>query len=509
MEQQKPRKKAADKSDRQNKPKRSNPKATKMTISSTSLSSDDSTETDSKESEKYPVVSRMNAIKSIEKPPIPSKIISANMKEKMQYPLPRFPRTVPRQARNIVPTRLDNMTTSHNLKISADFGRYLSKTSTQSIKLKAINHPITEPQPNSSSVVPHNSRPSRSLYVSSKLPTISENRKKISPFLREPSPLLRSFEKLIVGSSLQEKKSKTRVSFGSYINLEGRLDKLESLVTSHHSSISTELSEIRSRITDRPQSDIINIPSIDQYNEQRSDTLLLQNTDVNIDAESDQYLVLYGLVTMLGIALIFATYYWSSEYLGGFSWFDPKTELNYHALLMMIGLVFLNSQSMLIFRTMKYLNRMKSKRVSPLFVIIIHGVLQVVGLILGIFSLKAAFDSQKYAVQPNMYTLHSWLGMGTFIFYTFQIIFGLICVIPWLPGKVVKVSLPIHITFGNACMVLIIVSSLLGFMEKIMWVLGHSYSAGTPSGYLVNSIGLMMIAFGGLMIFLTQESREL
>ena len=55
----------------------------------------------------------------------------------------------------------------------------------------------------------------------------------------------------------------------------------------------------------------------------------------------------------------------------------------------------------------------------------IHMILQFVGLVLGIFGVYVAYKFHKESQIPDMYTLHSWLGMVTIC------LFGLL--VPFLP----------------------------------------------------------------------------
>lgn len=70
---------------------------------------------------------------------------------------------------------------------------------------------------------------------------------------------------------------------------------------------------------------------------------------------------------------------------------------------------------MLIYRTARH----GKKRVLKLT----HAVLHFVAFIFTVIALKAAFDSHNYASppKPNLYTLHSWIGLITVILFSYQV----------------------------------------------------------------------------------------
>lgn len=66
--------------------------------------------------------------------------------------------------------------------------------------------------------------------------------------------------------------------------------------------------------------------------------------------------------------------------------------------------------------------------VKKIRVKILHASLLALSFIFSAIGLKAVFDNHNYAVPPreNLYSLHSWLGILTVIFFAFQWIGGFI-----------------------------------------------------------------------------------
>ncbi len=58
---------------------------------------------------------------------------------------------------------------------------------------------------------------------------------------------------------------------------------------------------------------------------------------------------------------------------------------------------------------------------SKLVMKFIHAGLNVLAFILAVISLVAVFDFHNAAKIPNMYSLHSWLGLGAVILYCLQV----------------------------------------------------------------------------------------
>lgn len=77
--------------------------------------------------------------------------------------------------------------------------------------------------------------------------------------------------------------------------------------------------------------------------------------------------------------------------------------------------IFINFLAILLYRGCRYSKKMKLK--------LSHATLFGIVMILTILALVAVFDSHNYANPPipNMYSLHSWVGLGAVIIFFCQV----------------------------------------------------------------------------------------
>ncbi|KYN32172.1 Cytochrome b561 [Trachymyrmex septentrionalis] len=214
------------------------------------------------------------------------------------------------------------------------------------------------------------------------------------------------------------------------------------------------------------------------------------------------FIPLLTLTEGCGALLIILMAVWTGYYRQGFSWrSNPKLEFNWHPLLMTIGLVFLYANAMLLYRTQRNVRKRRLK--------LTHAGMMLFIILLVVIALVAVFDSHNLAPTPipNMYSLHSWVGLTTVILFCCQWVAG--CVSFLYPGlqTPLRVSyMPLHVFFGIAAFVGAIASCLLGLNEKAFLALPE-YSAFVSEGILINFIGLLLVLFGGLSVYLVTQER--
>lgn len=209
-----------------------------------------------------------------------------------------------------------------------------------------------------------------------------------------------------------------------------------------------------------------------------------------------QFNLLYGITSGLGVLLIVLMLTWILHYRDGFSVTVANQEFYWHPMLMVLGLIFLYAQSILMYRIARH----AKKKVLKLT----HAVLHCLAFILSVLALKAVFDSHNYSTPPipNLYTLHSWIGLVTMILFTYQFASGFLTFLyPGLSKNIRAYYLPFHTYFGATIFTMVIVTAMLGLAEKAIWAVPN-YSSMGGEAVLVNFMGVILLVFGLLVLYL-------
>jgi len=201
------------------------------------------------------------------------------------------------------------------------------------------------------------------------------------------------------------------------------------------------------------------------------------------------------IAEILGVLCVALTGVWMGHYRGGFAWTeDPGKEFNYHPLFMIIGLVFLYGNGILTYRVFHSVGKLKIK--------ILHASLHGGALVFASVGLKTAFDSHNLAKDPipNLYTLHSWMGILTVALFALQWILGLsMFLLPVFAESIKKAYKPLHVFFGLVIFILAVATSLAGITEKIIFLMVYppmvKYKEYCPEGMVVNFLGMSLVAF--------------
>ncbi|CAH1790432.1 unnamed protein product [Owenia fusiformis] len=209
------------------------------------------------------------------------------------------------------------------------------------------------------------------------------------------------------------------------------------------------------------------------------------------------------IAQVLGLTSVILVAVWMGSYRGGFAWQeDPGREFNYHPLFMIIGLVFLYGDAIMVYRVFR------TERKT--FVKILHACIHVLVMAFAGVGLKAVFDSHNLhkkgtvpAPIPNLYSLHSWLGLTTVILFCLQWVFGFVSFLwPKVALSMRTIYKPIHVYFGLAIFVMAIATSLMGITEKAFFSVGSPsykgvpYSALPAEGVIINILGMVLVALG-------------
>uniref|UniRef100_J3N3W9 Cytochrome b561 domain-containing protein n=1 Tax=Oryza brachyantha TaxID=4533 RepID=J3N3W9_ORYBR len=104
---------------------------------------------------------------------------------------------------------------------------------------------------------------------------------------------------------------------------------------------------------------------------------------------------------------------------------------------------------------------------------LVHPVLMLIGFIIlgsevGIY---AAFKFHNESGIANLYSLHSWVGLGTICLYGVQWVFGFITFFfPGASPTLRRATLPWHVRSGLLVYILALLAAELGFLEKLTFL---------------------------------------
>ncbi|PAA51387.1 hypothetical protein BOX15_Mlig012455g3, partial [Macrostomum lignano] len=201
----------------------------------------------------------------------------------------------------------------------------------------------------------------------------------------------------------------------------------------------------------------------------------------------------------VGLLAVILTAVWMSVYHGGFSWV-PERVFNFHPLFMVIGLVFLYADGILVYRVFRSVKKFRVK--------VIHASLHILALIFAIVGLKAVFDSHNLSKppKPNMWSLHSWLGLTCVLLFCLQWVGGLIhFLLPQTPQSYRKMYLPIHQHWGVILFCMTTVTAITGITEKNAF---HDDASKLPAWEkLSNTLGFVLGIFCILVVYIVRRAE--
>ncbi|KAJ6644680.1 hypothetical protein lerEdw1_013658 [Lerista edwardsae] len=135
----------------------------------------------------------------------------------------------------------------------------------------------------------------------------------------------------------------------------------------------------------------------------------------------------------------------------------------------------------------------------------IHAGLHAIALTLAIISLVAVFDFHNAKKIPNMYSLHSWIGLIAVILYALQLVLGFaVFLLPFAPVSLRAAVMPIHVYSGLLIFGTVIATAFMGITEKLLFTLKNTtpYSALPEEAVFVNILGVLILVFGALVLWI-------
>ncbi|KAI3519479.1 hypothetical protein L1887_08630 [Cichorium endivia] len=206
------------------------------------------------------------------------------------------------------------------------------------------------------------------------------------------------------------------------------------------------------------------------------------------------------VVHVLGVAGAVMVLVWNIHFRGGLAWESSNKNLifNVHPVLMLIGLIIMGGEAIISWKALPFKKSDKK---------LIHLILHAIALILGIIGIYMAFKNHNESGLANLYSLHSWIGIGVIVLYGVQWIYGfLVFFYPGGTGDLRRDSLPWHVLFGMFIYILAVANSALGFLEKLTFLESSGIAKYGSEAFLVNFTAIIAV-FYGTFVLLTALAR--
>ncbi|XP_078537701.1 plasma membrane ascorbate-dependent reductase CYBRD1 [Lissotriton helveticus] len=206
---------------------------------------------------------------------------------------------------------------------------------------------------------------------------------------------------------------------------------------------------------------------------------------------------------VLGFLAVLFALVWVFHWREGLGWDGGLAEFNWHPVLMIAGFIFIQGIAIIVYRLPW------TWKCSKLLMKFIHAGLHCIAMILVVVSLVAVFDFHNAKSIPNMYSLHSWVGLTLAILYAMQILFGLLVyLLPFAPLSLRTSLMPLHVYSGILIFGTVIATALMGFTEKLIFALkSPAYSTSPPEAIFVNTLGVLILIFGAFVLWMLTRPR--
>ncbi|XP_076319765.1 plasma membrane ascorbate-dependent reductase CYBRD1-like isoform X2 [Tachypleus tridentatus] len=221
----------------------------------------------------------------------------------------------------------------------------------------------------------------------------------------------------------------------------------------------------------------------------------------------------FGWLLFVAEVLLFGSLglsiFWIVHYGGGIAWTnDTSKQFNLHYVLMIGGFIFLNGQSILVFRNFPCCKIIYNKVLHAIFYVLAISAITI-GLVSAIQAQNNSPDSKHF------YSIHSWIGLGTMGLFALQFIFGFIVFLILLccdasTTKFRDQLLPTHVTFGLIIFGMAVAACVTGLTQTARYRLSgtdgnENYKDLPEQGIVINVLGMTIIALGILLPYLIRN----
>eukprot|EP00262_Sarcandra_glabra_P003497 TRINITY_DN14234_c0_g1_i1.p1 TRINITY_DN14234_c0_g1~~TRINITY_DN14234_c0_g1_i1.p1 ORF type:complete len:233 (+),score=30.49 TRINITY_DN14234_c0_g1_i1:262-960(+) len=200
-------------------------------------------------------------------------------------------------------------------------------------------------------------------------------------------------------------------------------------------------------------------------------------------------------VRMMGFLVSVLVIVWAVHFRGGLALVSENKDLifNVHPVLMVVGLILLNGEAMLVYKTVSGTKSFKKT---------VHLSVQLLAFCLSLIGVWAALKFHNEKGIDNFYSLHSWLGLACLSLFGFQ--WGIGFATFWYPGGARSsraALLPWHVFFGVYIYALAVATAATGILEKATFLQSNNViSRYSTESLLVNSLGILIVVLGGFVI---------
>ncbi|CAJ1079374.1 cytochrome b reductase 1 [Xyrichtys novacula] len=212
-----------------------------------------------------------------------------------------------------------------------------------------------------------------------------------------------------------------------------------------------------------------------------------------------QFVVALSAAAAAGLVTIVFVLRWVLYYREGLAWDGGLAEFNWHPVLHLAGFIFLNGAAIIVFRLPW---TWQCSKVTMKF---IHAGLNLAAFICAIISSVAVFDFHNAAKIPNMYSLHSWVGLVAISLFCLQIVLSIgIFLVPFTPVSWRAALMPLHVFVGHSLFGSTIAVALMGITEKLIFGLSDpKYKDSPPEAVFVNAMGVLVVAYGVAILWIS------
>ncbi|KAF2312308.1 hypothetical protein GH714_032240 [Hevea brasiliensis] len=207
---------------------------------------------------------------------------------------------------------------------------------------------------------------------------------------------------------------------------------------------------------------------------------------------------IFAVVRLLGLVVTALVLTWTVHYRGGLAFASDNKDLifNVHPVLMVVGLILMNGEAMLAYKTVPGTKSFKK---------LVHLILQFLAFCLSLIGVWAALKFHNDKGIENFYSLHSWLGLICLFLFGIQWAAGFVTF--WYPGgsrNSRATLLPWHVFFGVYIYALAVATATTGILEKATFLQTNKViSRYSTEALLVNSVGILIVVLGGFVVLAT------